>query len=298
MNRAALEPCLPVQALLGEGLHWDARRACLWMVDIHGKRVIRWRLDEPVWDQWPVPQWVGWVIPFAAGPALLLGLQQGFARAVLGPDSTFEWVARPFAGNDALRLNDAKADHSGAVWAGSLNEDDHSRSDGALVRLAPDGSLSTHDTGYRVANGPAISPDGATLLHTDTLRRTVYAFDLDAGAGRLTNKRVWKVLADDEGYPDGMCFDSESCVWVAHWGASCISRFSRDGRLMRRIALPVPQPTTVCFAGAGLDRLFVASARLGLSEAALAAHPHSGSLFEVDPQGVKGLPSLAFGAPG
>jgi xylono-1,5-lactonase len=293
---AAVEPCLRTRAALGEGLHWDERKGCLWMVDIHGRRVIRWQLDAAQWEEWPVPQLVGWAIPFAEGDSLLLGLQQGFARAELADVLTLEWIAQPFGGNDAMRLNDAKADRSGAVWAGSLNEVDMSRSDGALYRLAFDGTVTRHDSGYRVCNGPAISADGATLLHTDTLRRTIYAFDLDVTRGLLANKRVWKLFADDEGYPDGMCFDAEGCVWVAHWGAACISRFGPDAKLLRRVALPVPQPTTVCFSGPGLDRLFVASARFGLSEAELDANPLSGSVFEIAADGVKGLPSLPFGA--
>jgi sugar lactone lactonase YvrE len=295
---AAFEPCLRVSATLGEGLHWDASRGCLWMVDIHGRRVIRWQLDAPRWDEWPVPQLVGWASPYAQEPALLLGLQQGFARAELGDGLSFDWIARPFGDKHTMRLNDAKADRTGAVWAGSLNEADMSRSDGVLYRLAYDGTLTRHDSGYRVCNGPAISADGATMLHTDTLRRTIYAFDPDEAGGLLANKRVWKIFGEGEGYPDGMCFDADGCVWVAHWGAACISRFSPDATLLRRVALPVPQPTTVCFAGQGLDRLFVASARLGLSEAELAAHPLSGAVFEIAADGVVGLPSLPFGAPG
>lgn len=294
---AVFEPCLRVGAIVGEGLHWDARRGCLWMVDIHGRRVVHWQLDAPQWNEWPVPQMVGWAIPFAGKSALLLGLQQGFARAELGDGLSFDWIAQPFGDNAGMRLNDAKADRSGAVWAGSMNEADMSRSDGALYRLAPDGMLTQHDSSYRVSNGPALSADGTTLLHTDTLRRTIYAFDLDEAGGRLANKRIWKVFAEDEGYPDGMCFDDEGCVWVAHWGAGCISRLSPGAALLRRVALPVPQPTTVCFAGPHLDRLFVASARLGLSEAELAAHPLSGSVFEIGTDGVKGLPSLPFGTP-
>ena len=39
------------RAQLGEGLHWDADRGVLWFVDILGRRVMRWRPDEPAWDE-------------------------------------------------------------------------------------------------------------------------------------------------------------------------------------------------------------------------------------------------------
>jgi sugar lactone lactonase YvrE len=286
---------------LGEGLHWDALAGCLWMVDIHGRQLIR-ALDEagsPP-QRWPLAQRVGWAIPCRDGSALLLGLQEGFARVALplpAPGTLLQtnWVHRPFGGHTALRLNDAKADASGAVWAGSLNNDDESRSDGCLFRLGTDGNFTVVDEGYTVANGPALRADGRLMLHTDSGRRTLYAFDLDVEAGTASGKRVWRRFADDEGYPDGMCFDAEGCVWVAHWGAGCVSRFSADGALLRRIALPARHVTNVCFGGRALDRLFVSTARAGLSEAALAAQPLAGALFEILSPGTTGLPSLPFG---
>jgi len=89
------------------------------------------------------------------------------------------------------------------------------------------------DAGYQVANGPAIHPNGRWMLHNDSGRRTVYAFDLDAELGTLANRRVWKVLSDAEGYPDGMTFDADGCLWLAHWGAGCVSRYAETGDLMR-----------------------------------------------------------------
>ncbi len=151
------------------------------------------------------------------------------------------------------------------------------------------------DAGYTVANGPAISPDGTLMMHTDSARRTIYAFDLKVAAGTVANKRVWNVFADDEGYPDGMSFDADGCVWVAHWGAGCISRFALDGRLLQRVQLHVSQVTNVCFAGPGLSRLFVSSARVGFSAEQLASQPQAGGLFEVLNHGAVGLAGLPCG---
>lgn len=282
-------------AQLGEGLHWDAATQRLWGVDIHGMRLWCWDLTGPRPQTWQLAQRVGWVLPTAQTGTLLLGLQGGFALADNAAPTRFEWLHQPFLHNPALRLNDAKADATGTVWAGSLNNEDESQAQGCLYRLGPEGELTMVDAGYTVANGPAINADSTLMLHTDSGRRTIFAFDLDAPAGKLTNKRVWTVFADDEGYPDGMCFDAEGCVWVAHWGAGCISRFAPAGRLLRRIALPVSNVTNVCFAGPGLDRLFVTTARVGLSDAALQVQPHAGDLFEVLAPGATGLSSLPAG---
>jgi D-xylonolactonase len=293
MNETRLAMALGAQ--LGEGLHWDASTQRLWGVDIHGMRLWCWDLTSPASPVWQLAQRVGWVLPTAQAGKLLLGLQGGFALADSADPTRFEWLHQPFLLNPALRLNDAKADATGAVWAGSLNNDDESQAQGCLYRLRPAGDLAVVDTGYTVANGPAINADSTLMLHTDSGRRTIYAFDLDAPAGKLTNKRVWKVFAEDEGYPDGMCFDADGAVWVAHWGVGCISRFAPDGRLMRRIALPASNVTNVCFAGLALDRLFVTTARFGLADAALQLQPHAGDLFEVLAPGATGLPGLSAG---
>lgn len=297
MDELDVTVALRTHAMLGEGLHWDSRRSLLWMVDILGCRLLRWNLAGPIWQEWQMPECIGWVIPERSGKTVLLGLQGGFARAPADQPDRFNWIARPFEGRSDLRLNDAKADAEGAVWAGSMNHEDESRSDGCLYRFSPDGRLSTVDSGYTVANGPALTRDGRTLLHTDSGRRTIYVFDVDAASGRLTRKRVWKVFAEDEGHPDGMCFDSSGHVWIAHWGAGCISRFSLDGALHRRVRLPAPLITNVCFGGPRLDRLFVSSARVGLTREQLDQYPLSGSLFEVPAGGAIGVASYHAGVP-
>ena len=284
---------LDFRATLGEGLCWDAQRGVLWFVDVQGQRVACWRPGDLAWQEWATPQRVGWVLPLQGQTALLAGFQQGVVRLALQDAVQVDWVCRLFEGAPQMRLNDAKADVTGAVWAGCMNNDDERRPDGCLYRIdATTGVATVMDTGYCVANGPAIHPSGTWMLHTDSVRRTIFAFDLDVARGALSNRRVWKVLAKDEGYPDGMTFDAAGCLWLAQWGAGCISRFAADGELLRRVQLPTSHISNLCFGGAGLDRLFVTSARVGLSADQLAAQPLAGALFEVDAQGVRGLAAL------
>lgn len=278
---------------LGEGLHWDAAANRLWLVDIHGRRIMRWELGSPNWQEWTVSERVGWVLSTHAPQEKLAGFQSGMARVRLPADggdcTVLGWVARPFPAGSPLRLNDAKTDARGRVWAGSLNNDDESQPDGRLFRLDELGRCDEVDGPYGVANGPAISPCQTRMLHTDSAARTIFAFDLDIEAGTLSNKRVWLRFGEADGYPDGMTFDAQGRVWVAHWGGACVSRFSADGQLEHRAALPTDHVTNVCFGGPGLDRLFVTTARQGLSAEQLARQPTAGHLFEIDPAGSTGL---------
>jgi D-xylonolactonase len=285
---------LDAQCQLGEGICWDANIGRFVWVDIHGKRVWSYHLQTGTIQQWASPQRIGWLIRLAQSEQWVAGLQEGLAVVSLNNAPSLavqQWLARPFEGRPGMRLNDAKADALGQIWAGSLNNDDESRPDGALFCLNTRGELVEVDTGYGVPNGPAIAPDGTWMLHTDSARRTIYAFDLDA-TGQASRKRIWKQLADGEGYPDGMTFDSEGCLWLAHWGASCVSRYNAQGHLLARVTLPTSHVTNLAFGGPALDRLFVTTARAGLSAAQLQAEPQAGAVFEVLGHGTKGLPPL------
>lgn len=279
---------------LGEGITWDEATGRFLWVDIHGRQVWSRCLATGQTQSWRSPQRVGWLIRTRSGTGWVAGLQEGMAQVSLGDDGQLQvqaWLARPFEGRPSLRLNDAKADAAGRIWAGSLNNDDESRPEGEFFCLQPDGRCHRVDDGYGVANGPAIHPSGHWMLHTDSARKTIYAFDINA-EGELGPRRVWLKLGADEGYPDGMNFDAEGCLWLAHWGAGCVSRYSGDGTLMARVALPVSQVTNVAFGGPALDRLWVTSARVGLSEAQLQAEPLAGGVFEVSGHGCRGLPAL------
>jgi len=232
-----------------------------------------------------MPEKVGWVLERAGRDDFVIGLKSGVATLALEPFS-IQKIGSPEPHRPHNRLNDAKVDRNGRIWAGTM-DDREEEVLGALHRLDPDFTWSAHDHGYGVTNGPTFSVDGRTLFHTDSMTRTVYAFDLSA-EGNLTNKRVFLQFEETWGYPDGMCSDAEGCLWIAHWGGGRVSRFDDRGELLMSVALPATQITNCVFAGAQMDRMFVTSASVGLRD-----EPLAGSLFEINP-GTQGLASAQF----
>ena len=269
---------------LGEGPAWSARRGALFWVDILAPALRSFDLASGVVSTWDMPEKIGWAIECADDPRFIVGLKSGFARLDLDT-MHIQHIGHPEPDRPHNRLNDAKVDRAGRIWAGTM-DDREVEAVGALYCLGPDLTWTRHDDGYGVTNGPAFSPDGITVYHTDSLDRTVFAFDLTDGA--LLNKRVFLRFEDSWGYPDGMCTDAAGGVWIAHWGGGRVSRFSPDGRLDRSIALPASQVTSCTFAGAGLDRLFVTSAAVGVED-----EPLAGALFEVE-SGAHGLAPTLF----
>lgn len=85
-------------------------------------------------------------------------------------------------------------------------------------------------------NGPAITPDGATLIFAETFGFRLTAWDIGRG-GELSNQRLWA----DLGVPtDGICLDEEGCAWVAvpyfeYGGPGGYVRIAEGGELRQRI---------------------------------------------------------------
>ena len=268
---------------LGEGPLWVARENALYWTDILDRRVSRLHLATSAVDSWELPDTVGWIIERERG-GFVAGLGRRIVSLALDP-LQIEPLADPEPERQANRLNDAKADSEGRIWAGSMPRE-ADRPTGALYRLDPDRRVSRVDDGYIVANGPALSPDGCWLYHADSGRGVVYRFRLEEG--RLTSREEFIRFEPGWGAPDGMTCDADGGLWIAHWGGGCVSRFDPAGARERSIALPASQITSCAFAGQDLDRMFVTSACDGVDE------PEAGRLFEVDP-GCRGQPGHRFG---
>lgn len=272
------------QDRLGEGPLWSVRENVCYWVDILGQRLSRLALADGLVSEWAMPEMTGWVIERREHEGFVAGMASGIKTLTLDP-VTVEGLADLPGEPTGNRMNDAKADRDGRIWAGTmaLSGDEPM---GSLYRLTGDHTVTRADSGYHVTNGPAITPDGRWLLHTDSHLGHVYRFALNDD-GTLGPRELFIAFEKIWGSPDGMTFDADGHLWIAHWGGSRISRFDHDGRAERAIALPASQITSMAFAGERLDRMFVTSAANGVDE------PHGGALFEVDP-GCRGLPPHRF----
>lgn len=284
MSEAVRIVARPRRDTLGEGASWSARDNAVYWVDILGKRLNRLSLSTGAVDEWVTPDTIGWVIEREDAPGFIAGIGRRFTALTLDP-LEIRTLAAPEDEREGNRFNDAKADDHGRIWAGSMPFT-CDRPTGAFYRLDPDGRAVRVDDGYTIANGPAIPPGGGFLLHTDTAEATIYRYTVGQD-GSLSERTPFIAFQADWGNPDGMTFDADGCLWVACWGGSCVMRFTPDGRPDRRIMLPASQITSMTFAGAGLDRMFVTSAADGVDE------PAAGALFEVDP-GCRGLPPYRY----
>jgi len=267
---------------VGEGPVWHEGR--LHWVDILAGQINVSDLEDGSTTTLTVPTWVGAAVPMAAG--YVAATREGYAQVL---DGTLVDVD-PFL-PAGIRMNDGKCDPMGRFWAGSCAEN-FARGAGSLHRLNADWSRTTVLEGLTQPNGLGWSPDGATFYLVDTQDLAVYAYPYDSDTGALGGRHLLARFDDERlGYPDGLAVDAEGCLWVAMWGGSMLLRISSQGEVVRRLTMPVLQPTSCAFAGPDLANLCVTSAAEGLH---LSAADLDGSVFMVADLDVRGAPVETF----
>lgn len=287
---------------IGEAPVWDeAGQRLLWVDHLKGviheakgnstqgwHERLRWPLNRPV---------------AAAIPRTTDGLVVASGTEIM--TLTDEGTLQPFASLDVnpsvIRINEAKCDAEGYLWAGTLSLE--FRPDAALYRIAPDGSVTCALERVSLANGFDWSPDNSTFYFIDSLRMSVDEFDFDVDVGTLSNRRVRIAIDAGAGAPNGLTVDREGNIWVALTGGAEVRRYSPAGELLARIGISVPGATSCAFGGADYTDLFITSRSGRMPEVALSlgvrpemmesSDPEAGALFVCRPQ-ARGKPAHRF----
>lgn len=261
---------LPCRALLGEGIVWDDETSSLWWTDIEGRRLWNATLSGAMRSFATPERLTAFAFTSMTG-RLLAAFESGLA--LYEPESgRHVFLARPEAGRTGRRFNDGRADRFGRFWVGTMVED-AARAGARSARLYcldRDGELRVELTGITIANGIAFSPDGSRLYFADSPTRRISSYPLE-GEDRRPGRPGDFAMTPEAVFPDGAAVDAEGCYWSARWGGGEVVRHAPDGRIIGRIAIGLPQPSCVCFAGPELDLLCVTTARVGLSPERLAA---------------------------
>lgn len=264
---------------VGESCLWDGAAGRLLFCDIPAGRIMAFHPADGTRHTWQLPDLVG-SFGLCRSGRLIVALSNRFVYFNLETSVATDF-AGPIAEPAECRLNDGKVGSDGCFWVGSMDRDPRRRPVASLYRLRPDGVVERKATGYGISNGLAWSPEGTTMYHADTPRGQIDTWRFDAVTGTIGERRLFAQLSKEEGLPDGAAMDSSGVYWSAGVTAGCLNAIGPDGRLVRRLPLPVGSPTMPCFAD---DMLYVTSLRREADAGA-----HAGGLVR--------LPAPAMGAP-
>jgi sugar lactone lactonase YvrE/NAD(P)-dependent dehydrogenase (short-subunit alcohol dehydrogenase family) len=263
-------------AVLGESPLWSERRGRLLWVDTEGRTLNQ--LDPATGRNKALgmPDVVGMVAERADG-TLVAAL--GCDLATIGDDGEICCFATAPDGQEGFRLNDGRFDDEGRLWIGLMHNTLRPGT-GILYRYDPDGTWHVMANGFALVNGLDWSPDRQTLYVTDSRVPAIYAYAFDAATGTIGERRPFVTFGPEDGFPDGLLVGPDGAVWSTLFDAGAIQRIEPDGCSTRRIELPVSRPTSCAFSPDGTT-LYVTTARLGLSGAALTREPTAGAVLQV-----------------
>jgi sugar lactone lactonase YvrE len=283
---ATVEPLVHVGNEMGETPIWIPEEKALYWVD--AAKAIVYRYDpatggyQSFTPELPVRALCrrasgGWLIVTNTG--LAFWEQQ---------TNTCEFLVDPYADNPDVQFNDGMIDRQGRLVVGSFNQTHLGAPDGSLYRFDPDRSLHKLDSRLVLSNGIAVSPDSKTLYVSEMFAGKITAYDYDADAGTVSNRRVFVNIPKENGMPDGVIVDSQGFVWTAHWDGWRVTRYDPDGTLERTIMLPVKIATCIGFGGEDMDELYITTAWYSLTDQEKREQPFAGDLFRVktDVQGL------------
>ena len=221
------------------------------------------------------------VAPVGDGGLYVLCHRQGSVVRLSPEGDTIAVVDRDEAGLSFVNPNASTSDGKGGLWfssSGLFSPD--APAEGAILYLAPDGSLRRLVEGIHYANGVALSRDGSTLFVSEHLERRVLAYDVNDGnlsGGRVAvdlnalpnaiSARGWWVG------PDGLAVDEKGNLWIAEYGAGRVMAVSPAGELLTTIAVKEPFTTALAF---GDDR------RLVITAPASRTPYYGGAVYEVE----------------
>ncbi|WP_157966402.1 SMP-30/gluconolactonase/LRE family protein [Oceanibium sediminis] len=260
---------------LGEGPLWDD--AHLWFFDILGCKMFRLSADSHTLESWEGERMASAAARTEVRDRMLIATETELM--VFDMDTqTSESLCPLEADNPATRTNDGRADRQGGFWIGTMGKNAEPEA-GAIYRYYK-GELRVLRKGVTIPNSICFSPDGRLAYFSDSALQTIYRWTLGPDGWPIGAPEVFHVIGGGDSAPDGAVVDESGALWVAIWGDGQILNISAQGVAREHVSVPVSQPSCPALSVEG--RMYITTAREGMSAEQLAAEPLSGSIFVVD----------------
>ncbi|MEM7084962.1 MAG: SMP-30/gluconolactonase/LRE family protein [Bacteroidota bacterium] len=283
-----------INAKLGEGAYWNHQTQELYWVDILGKELHIYNPATKEDRSLPTPSRIGTVVPQTDSTAVI-ALDDGvyIMNTNSGEINVLSEVEKEMTTN---RFNDGKCDPNGNLWVGSMHLKE-SEPLGSVYKISSTGETTKMIDSVTISNGIVWTRDAKTMYYIDTPSAEIKAFDYDKSSATISNQRTAVKVPVEMGFPDGMAIDEEDMLWVGLWNGNSVARFDPNtGKLISKIEVHAHNVTACAFGGANLDKLYITTASVDMTEEEITKYPLAGSVFVANP-GVRGVKSDFFALP-
>ena len=165
------------------------------------------------------------------------------------PNGEGSIVVNEYEGRPLNGANDLVFDRNGILYFSDPWGSSAENPVGGFYRLFPDLTLEQIDSGLAFPNGVALTADGTAVILAETYRNRLLRYPIHPD-GSVGSREQWADTDLPPG-PDGMAFDANGDLYVAHFNGARIDIFDPTGTRVDRITIPGEQPTNVAFAPDG-----------------------------------------------
>jgi DNA-binding IclR family transcriptional regulator/sugar lactone lactonase YvrE len=271
---AAVRPISRLANLIGDSPLWVGSPGTLYWIDILAPAILRLGADGKT-ESFAMPDVIGALVPRADGK-LLAAFSDSIA--IFDPQTNTLGKRTKVDGiHFGDRFNDGATDRRGRLWLGSA---DPSRegAQGRLLCVAEDGTVTAELSGLGLPNGVVWSDCGSRVYLIDSAMRQLRAYAYDEANGRFGEFEVLHQFPPGGPRPAGLAISPAGDLWTAIWDGWELVELNAAGKILDRIALPVPRPSGLRFTEDGRN-LIVTSACVRLGPSQLLRAPLSGSVL-------------------
>ncbi|OGU40549.1 MAG: hypothetical protein A2315_01400 [Ignavibacteria bacterium RIFOXYB2_FULL_35_12] len=173
----------------------------------------------------------------------------------ISPDGKSEIFINGYEGKKFNRPNDLAFDEQGNLYFTDPKSHGKDELDGRIFKVDIKSKVITL-LADRLAfpNGIAFSPNGKKLFVCESAKNRILTFRVNDN-GTLSDKTIFAELPG--GDPDGLAFDAEGNLYVAHFGGNAIYVLSPNGEIKEKIITPGKNPSNLEFGGEDMKTLFI-----------------------------------------
>ncbi|MEM7232169.1 MAG: SMP-30/gluconolactonase/LRE family protein [Planctomycetota bacterium] len=251
-----------------------------------GKRIVRFKADGKP-ETWAVTGAPNGHKVLSNGTHLVCDASR---HAVLKLDAKGKIIGTASSECDGRRLrgpNDLTVDlHHGGFYFSDPGGSNIRNLIGTVHYVDKHGKTHLIDDGLAFPNGIALTDDGKRLFLAESQKNRILFYKV-RGPGSVGPRQLFarlprksKALGQIDNQPDGICFDSEGFLYVAHYGMRRVQVLSKDGKLESSLLGGNLTTSNVAFGGPKRRKLYITGG--------LGKENGKGGLF-VHPDGHPGL---------